>query len=135
METRVGDDEINRNLIKERNEEIKMLEQDANLLAEMFQDLAILLHSQGEEITVAEENIVESAIAVNEGVSNLKTAAAANKSGLIKAGIWLATSAAIATGGGFIAVFASPVLGLITLSAGCIGTVVSGYNVFRNKPI
>lgn len=127
------DEDVCLQVIEERNTEIRELEQEVLMLGEIFNDIAMLLETQGEQIDFAAKGIENSVIATEEGVINLESAAKYNLKALKKAGIFMATSAAVATGGGIIAVFASPVLGVITLSAGCVGAAVSAYTIFRKQ--
>lgn len=66
--------EVDIDLIKEREAQLKQLERDIVDIHQIFKDLAILVEEQGEDIDAIENNVVNAAEHIEEGVKELEQA-------------------------------------------------------------
>lgn len=129
------DAELDEAIMRERNEEIKIIEQDMVMLNDIFRDLAVLVVGQGEDIDRAAEHVEEAVVATEEGVQHLEQAevhaAAARRRGMLLKGALVFSG--ITVGGIGLAVL-SPVAGLLTAGAGITGIVTTiGIALKKNK--
>lgn len=116
-------DTVNDLIIRDRNGEIKQLENDLELIAEIQQDLALMIHIQGESIDLAAENAEKAEITVNEATKHIEQAATIQKktNKLFIGG--LLTAAGVAVSGGLVAI-ASPLAGALIAGGGIVSGVV-----------
>lgn len=116
-------DTVNDLIIRERNGEIKKIETDLELLAEIQHDLAIMVYAQGESVDIAAEKIENTEITINEATEHLQQAETIQKktNKLFIGGLLTATGVAI--GGGLVAI-ASPLAGAIIAGGGIVSGVV-----------
>ena len=115
--------ECNDIIIRERNSDIKKIETDMELLAEIQQDLSVMIHAQGECIDIAVENIETAEIAISDAVKHIEQASEIQKktNKLFIGG--LLTAAGVAVGGGLVAI-ASPLAGIVIAGGGIVSGVV-----------
>ena len=116
-------DTVNDLIIQERNGEIKQLETDLKLIAEIQQDLASLVTSQGEVIDITAKNVENTEVAVTESTKHIKQATSTQKSTnkLFIGG--LLTAASVTVGGGLLTI-ASPLAGALIAGGGVVSGVV-----------
>lgn len=74
LQIEVVQGEVDLELVKEREEALRQLEQDIQDLNTIFKDLGVMVHEQGEDINVIEDNVEPAARDVEQGVKNLKDA-------------------------------------------------------------
>ena len=145
------DEDVEAVIIRDKNIEIKQLEQDMMCLNDIFRDLALMVNDQGEHLTIAERQTEEAVVKTEEGVEKLKQAeeysvnarrrgwllkGALVFSGITVGGIGLTAMnpvIGILTGGiGLTAM--SPVIGILTAGAGITGIVSCiGIAIKKNK--
>lgn len=116
-------DTVNDLIIRERNGEIKQLETDLELIAEIQQDLALMVYAQGESLDIAVDNVEKAEITIKEATEHIKQAAIIKKktNKLFIGGLLTATGFAI--GGGLLAI-ASPLTGALIAGGGIVSGVV-----------
>lgn len=124
-------DEIDARIIEERNQDIRHLESELEILSETFQDVALLVGQQAEPLELAAMNVEHAEISINEATTHIKAAEGLSVRSRKTAAIVFAASAAVATGGGLIAALASPVIGVVALSVGCLGAAAGAYSFFN----
>lgn len=73
-ENRIVDEEVNTNIIKERNEAIKQISNDVGILSEIFQTIQHMIHEQGFELNLVSTNIENTEQQTAEGVKHLENA-------------------------------------------------------------
>ena len=117
-------DEVDFAIIEERNKEMKELEHQLILLAEIHNDLSFLVQQQGEHIQTAEKEIETSVTNTFDASVALENAAghAAN----LEKNHWFTlgtTSAATVTIGGGILTLFHPFIGIPTVAAGIAGII------------
>lgn len=66
--------EVGLELVKEREESLRQLEQDIQDINTIFKDLAVMVYDQGEVIDVIEDNVEQAAEDVEQGVKQLDKA-------------------------------------------------------------
>lgn len=71
VEMMEGGDDLNAELLKEKNEGLEVLERDMDALAEVVNDLNSMVHEQGEQLNVVEQNVVETKENVTVAVVDL----------------------------------------------------------------
>lgn len=74
LQIEVVQGEVDLELVKEREEALRQLEQDIQDLNTIFKDLGVMVHEQGEDLNVIEDNVEPAARDVEQGVKNLKDA-------------------------------------------------------------
>jgi len=84
----IDSDEHDRRLVAERNAEIKQVAQDLLILKELFTDVQQMVNEQGEELRIAEENVITADIEIQQGVDQLKQASSLKASARRKK-IWI----------------------------------------------
>jgi syntaxin 1B/2/3 len=113
-------------IISERNEEIKKIEQDVQMIHEIMNDLALMIYEQGEDIETIEQVIENSAINVKEGTKLLEKAENyMEKSRRMIRDIAILVSG---TGLGALGFLGGPLIGGITLGTGLflgVGTIAT----------
>ena len=67
-----NDEDIDVKIIKEKNLEIKSLEEDLNIISQIFQDLSEMVEIQGEKIDYSEKNIENTEKNVEVSVNSLE---------------------------------------------------------------
>lgn len=68
------DADVEANIIKERNEDIKQITNDVSILSEIFQTIQHMIQEQGIDINFASKNIENTEIQTAEGVKHLEKA-------------------------------------------------------------
>jgi hypothetical protein len=115
------DDDVNYQIIHERNASMEEIEREIFTLTEIFNDLAVLLVEQGEQLDAAESQVESAAEATTEAVQHLSRAAHWKSQAR---GIVLDAGTIVAgTGLGALGFLASPVVGVPTLVGGIISSV------------
>lgn len=74
LQVEIVQGEVDIELVKEREEALHQLEQDILDINVIFKDLAIMVHDQGEDIDIIEENVDSAVPNVEEGVKHLQKA-------------------------------------------------------------
>lgn len=122
-------EEVDYKIIEERNVEIKKLADDIEGISEIMTDLALLVGEQGENIEIAEKNIEESKINVEEAVTALgKTEVIVNRTRNVL------RSVGIVAGGlslGALGFLGGPIIGAIGIITG--GALGGGVAFATNK--
>ena len=123
MKTFLNND-VDHQIIEERNNEIKKLTQDIEDISEIMSDLSLLILEQGESLEAAFINVENSEIATSEAVVSLaKTENYVNKSKQ------MLRSAGLIIGGTTVGAFGfivGPIVGAVTLvSGGVLGTGIA----------
>jgi hypothetical protein len=73
-ENHAVNEEVDANIIKERNEEIKQTTKDISILSEIFQTLQHMIHDQGIDLNFASKNIENTEIQTADAVKHLESA-------------------------------------------------------------
>ncbi len=128
----LSDDEITRQIVDSRNEEIRRVESDMVNLSEIFQDLAIMIDIQGEQIEIAVINIEESSVNVEESVLHIEKAVQYQSSFRTKL-LGGAIVCGSVTLGGIGLAFLSPIAGIVAAGVGLTGTIGCIGYAFRSK--
>jgi len=123
MKTFLNND-VDHQIIEERNNEIKKLTQDIEDISEIMSDLSLLILEQGESLEAAFINVENSEIATSEAVESLaKTENYINKSKQILRSAGLIIGGTTVGAFGFIV---GPIVGVVTLvSGGVLGTGIA----------
>lgn len=130
-----ADADLEEQIMRERNKEIQLIEEDMLHLNDIFRDLAVLVVGQGEQLEVAAEHVEEAATATEEGVQHLEQAelhaARARRRGMLLKGALVFSGITV---GGIGLTVLSPVAGLLTAGAGITGIVTTiGIALKKNK--
>ena len=126
----LGEDEINRAIMEERNKEIQRITEDVAIINELMNDLAIMVNEQGEKIENIEQVVENATINVNEATKDLESAETyMEKSRRMLRDIIIVISG---TGLGAVGFIAGPIIGAVTLSSGLVlgaGTVATIHKI------
>jgi len=121
METVDDRDEVEMEIIRERNEEIQQIEIDTTSLAEIMQSLSVFIHDQGQQLEEAAISIHNAEIHVNEAVQHLKQA----ESWVIKTRDLLFDTGTIVAGVGLgsLGFFGGPIVGVPCVAGGLAAAI------------
>ena len=127
------DNNINHNIINERNNSIHDLCNDISDMNESFIMLADMINDQGENLDTASNHIEMSELETTEGVNNLREASEFVKNKLI-----MIRNISLIVGGGILGASGflfGPVIGIGTVIAGSAagGATVAGLNKLSKK--
>jgi hypothetical protein len=117
-------------IIQERNEDLKVIEDECEMLCEITEDMCALVHEQKEMIDLALTHLQSAEISVNEARISLEQSETHQKNivgTLVDAG-----TVALCVGLGAFGFFAGPIVGIPTLIA---GGVVSGCVVLIRRTV
>lgn len=120
----MSDDEINDEIIRSRNEDIRFIEEQLTDLCEIQSHIGMMILNQREKIEVCEEHVVDASANVKEATVNLSTASSYKskiRGTLVGAGAVFGT---VALGGLGIA-FWLPIAGIIAGGIGITGVAAT----------
>lgn len=127
----ISDDEVDKNIISERNQSIHEISQEVEELTNTWNLISKLIYDQGENLNVAENHVEMTEINTNEAVNNLKKAGDHMRDRLI-----VARDISIVIGGGVIGLpgfLLGPFVGIGTVIAGGAagGAAVAGLHKLK----
>ena len=117
-------DRIDEAILIERNTEIRQIERDVSMIAEIMTDMATLVHVQGEELDVAADQVENATVNVSEAVRHLENSSELQsrfRKWVIGAGV---ISVGVMVTGGLLAVASLPI-GLATMGIGALGGAIT----------
>ena len=119
---------IDEEIIRERSEEIKLIEMEMTEISEIMTDLSLMIGQQGEEIQLSVENIEYAKEEVEESVNHLEESVkyVDKRKQLIKNAVLIFTGISL----GALGFIAGPIIGAITLVT---GTATGGTIAFLTK--
>lgn len=121
--------QVTHEIIKERNEQIKEIEQEINIINEIFTEFGAFLNIQGEQINQIDTSLEQAKCNVQDGIVDLEQA----EKMVVKKRKWV-TDVAIVLGGiglGSLALLGGPITGVIGIAVG--GTVGGGVVYTKRK--
>lgn len=135
MQKQIYHSQVDDAIVEERNEEIKSIELEMELLAEITTDLSLMINTQGYDLDFAAQHVDIAEINVHEAVQHIEVAEKYHRKVSKKLVGMIITSAGVVVGGGVLTIL-SPVAGIITagcgLAAGVTFTAMAIKN-FRKK--
>ena len=107
---------IDEEIIRERSEEVRLIEKDMTEISEIMTDLSLMIGQQGEEIQLSMENIEHAKEEVEESVNHLEESVkyTDKRKQLIKNAVLIFTGISL----GALGFIAGPIVGAITLITG-----------------
>lgn len=117
-------DDVNDIIVRERNLEIRQLEREVSLIAEIMTEMSTFVQSQGEQLDMASDNVEhanEELVVAVKSLEQSMTLQSTFRKWVIGAGV---ASAGITVSGGLLAILSLPI-GLATMGIGMIGAAVT----------
>lgn len=117
-------DDVNDIIVRERNLEIRQLEREVSLIAEIMTEMSTFVQSQGEQLDMASDNVEhanEELVVAVKSLEQSMTLQSTFRKWVIGA---VVASAGITVSGGLLAILSLPI-GLATMGIGMIGAAVT----------